>query len=247
MSFQVEVDGLHKNFYNLDVIKGIDLEVKPHESLVIIGKSGCGKSVFAKLILGLLKPSAGKVMISGVDISSSNVSTRKIMEDVGVVFQLGALFDSMPIWKNITFKLLHNRLVNQKQAIEIAREHLDIVGLDSSIVSLYPNEISGGMQRRVALARTIAYKPKLLVLDEPATGLDPISARLIDDLIININTRLKLTLITITHDIHSALKIADRIAFFHEGRIAWLGNTEDIHLSGNDQLRKFVYDTPVAW
>lgn len=238
---KILVQGLVKNFDHKQVLKDVDLRVEKGESLVILGGSGSGKSVCIKTIATLIKPTSGSIKIDGVEITGIEEKQKdKLMDKFGFLFQGGALFDSLPVWQNIAFRLIHSRKMDKKQAKEIALERLKAVGLDGKVADLYPHELSGGMQKRVALARATAANPEIIFFDEPTTGLDPIMADVIDNLIIANSKELGATTVTITHDMYSAKKIADKIAVLFEGKIIWFGNVADIGHSGNEYVDKFV-------
>ncbi len=238
---KIAVSNLVKNFGDKQVLKGIDFEVAKGQSLVILGGSGSGKSVCIKVIASLMKQTSGSIKIDGQEISRIGGSERDLlMGKFGFLFQGGALFDSLPVWENVAFRLLHSNKMNKKQAKEIAIEKLQSVGLSSKVADLYPSELSGGMQKRAALARAVAAKPEIIFFDEPTTGLDPIMADVINDLIIKNSKELGATTISITHDMHSARRIADKIAMLYEGKIIWFGDVKDIDNSGNPYLDQFI-------
>lgn len=238
---KVRISNLVKSFGSKQVLKDINLEVKQGESLVILGGSGSGKSVLIKTIATLIEKTSGEVLVDGQDISELKGNQRdKLMAKFGFLFQGGALFDSLPIWENVAFRLIHFEKMNKKQAKEVALEKLKSVGLSANVANLYPSELSGGMQKRAALSRAIAAKPEIIFFDEPTTGLDPIMADVINDLIIKNSKELGATTITITHDMHSARRIADKVAMLYEGKIIWFGDVKDIDKSGNEYLDQFI-------
>ena len=237
----IEIAGLRKSFGEKIVLNGVNLGVRPGESLVIIGGSGTGKSVLLKCILGLLQPDSGTIMIDGIDMTEAPGGDRAdVRRRTGMLFQGGALFDSLNVWRNVTFALTQGRARKGRSMRSLAVELLAKVGLDESVADLRPAEISGGMQKRVALARAIASRPDLVFFDEPTTGLDPIRANTINDLIRGLVTDLGCSAITITHDMESARRIADRVAMLHEGRIIWQGPVETLDDSGNARVDKFI-------
>ncbi len=239
---KISVRNLKKNFGSKEVLKGIDFDVKQGESLVILGGSGSGKSVLIKTIASLINPSSGSIKVDGEEVSEISQKNRdNLMEKFGFLFQGGALFDSLPIWENVAFRLLNSNKMSKKDAREIALKKLRAVGLSEDVANLYPSELSGGMQKRASLARAVAANPEIIFFDEPTTGLDPIMADVINDLIISNSKELGATTITITHDMHSAQKIADKIAMLYEGKIIWFGGVKDMYSSGNEYLDQFIH------
>ncbi len=239
---KISVRNLKKNFGSKEVLKGIDFDVKRGESLVILGGSGSGKSVLIKTIASLINPSSGSIKVDGEEVSEISQKNRdNLMEKFGFLFQGGALFDSLPIWENVAFRLLNSNKMSKKDAREIALKKLRAVGLSEDVANLYPSELSGGMQKRASLARAVAANPEIIFFDEPTTGLDPIMADVINDLIISNSKELGATTITITHDMHSAQKIADKIAMLYEGKIIWFGGVKDMYSSGNEYLDQFIH------
>lgn len=242
MSSKLIVKNLTKNFGEKKVLTGIDLEVKKGESVVILGGSGSGKSVLIKIIATLITPSSGSIKIDGQEVANISAKNRdKLMEKFGFLFQGGALFDSLSIWENVAFRLLYQKKMDKKIAREIALQKLKSVGLSEKTADLFPSELSGGMQKRASLARAIAANPEIIFLDEPTTGLDPIMADVINDLIIANSKQLGATTITITHDMNSARKIADKIAMLYEGKIIWFGDVKDMYSSDNPYLNQFIH------
>ncbi len=238
---KIAVRELEKSFGRNRVLDGIDLDFRAGESLVVIGGSGTGKSVLVKCILGLLHPEAGSIRIDGVETVRLRHSAReRLLQRFGVLFQGSALFDSLPVWENVAFGLIQGRGVERHTARDIALAKLAAVGLGREVGELHPAELSGGMQKRVALARAIAADPEIVVFDEPTTGLDPIMADVINDLILKCVRELGATAISITHDMVSARKIADRIAMLHKGRIVWHGRASEIDCSGNPFVDQFI-------
>lgn len=236
----IEIINLHKSFGKNHVLRGADFIVEKGESMVVIGGSGSGKSVLLKHIIGILKPDDGKVLVDGVNISSLKENELyEIRKKFGMLFQMAALFDSMTVWENVGFSLLRNKKMSVSEARAIASEKLRLVGL-SGVEELMPAELSGGMKKRVGLARAIAHGPEILLYDEPTTGLDPIMADAINDLIISMKQRFSVTSISITHDMNSAYKIADRISMLYEGRIIETGRPEEIRNTANPVVRQFI-------
>lgn len=233
---------VHKSFGTKKVLQGIDLEVDPGESLVIIGGSGTGKSVMLKCILGLIQADKGTIQVDQQEVlNASRPELDKIRHKISMLFQGSALFDSLPVWENICFALLQEKKITRTQAKSYAAEKLSAVGLPADVADLYPAELSGGMQRRVALARAIAPKPEILFFDEPTTGLDPIMGGIINDLIRTSVNELGAAAITITHDMASAKKIADRIAMIYEGKIVWQGPAKTIEKTDNPYIQQFIH------
>jgi phospholipid/cholesterol/gamma-HCH transport system ATP-binding protein len=240
MTSKIELAGVSKRFGRKVVLDGLNVSVAPGESLVIIGGSGTGKSVMLKCILGLLQPDAGTILVDGQDVTRLRGRARAAYRArFGMLFQGGALFDSLPVWRNITFALTQGRR-GGSDLRKLAIETLARVGLGSEVADLRPAELSGGMQKRVALARAIAAKPEIIFFDEPTTGLDPIRADVINDLIVELVRDLGVTAVTITHDMASARKIAHRIAMLYQGRIIWDGPRDMIYSSGNPYVDQFV-------
>ena len=238
---KISVRGLRKSFGRNRVLDGIDIDCARGESVVIIGGSGTGKSVLIKCILGLLHPDAGSVAIDGTETTRFRRAGReRLLQKFGVLFQGSALFDSLPVWENVAFGLIHGRGMERQAAREIALAKLAAVGLGRDVGELRPAELSGGMQKRVALARAVAADPEVIFFDEPTTGLDPIMADVINDLILKCVRELGATAVSITHDMVSARKIADRIAMLHKGRIVWHGPAAEIDRSGNPFVDQFV-------
>ncbi|MEK6733932.1 MAG: ATP-binding cassette domain-containing protein [Pseudomonadota bacterium] len=241
MTEKIIIKDLHKSFGSKKVLKGIDIEVQKGESLVIIGGSGSGKSVLIKSIIGILKPDSGSIIIDGQETTNlSNKNYINMLKLFGYLFQGGALFDSLSIWENIAFVPLQTDSLSKKEARKLAIDKLESVGLDATVADLFPAELSGGMQKRAALARAIALNPEIIFFDEPTTGLDPIMSAIINDLIKKNSKQLGATTITITHDLISAAHIADRVAMLYNGAIIWHGPIEKLNSSGNPYVEQFV-------
>lgn len=236
----IQTEQLHKSFHGNHVLKGVSLEIKDGETFAIIGRSGSGKSVLMKHLIGLLKPDEGRVLIDGIDINNlAYKELRKIRQQFGVLFQGSALFDSMSSFDNVAFPL---RTFTKRTEAEIKREVLECLEMVElpDVGPLMPPELSGGMKKRVALARAIALRPRYIFYDEPNTGLDPETSNTIDDLINGLRKRLNITSIVVTHDMHSVLTIADRACFLHHGNLHWVGTVEELHRSDDATLLNFV-------
>jgi phospholipid/cholesterol/gamma-HCH transport system ATP-binding protein len=238
---KIKVRGLRKAFGSNVVLDGVDLDVPRGKSLVVIGGSGTGKSVMIKCILGLLKPDAGSIEIDGEEVVGMSAAEReRVMKKFGMLFQGAALFDSLPVWENVAFGLISGRGMNRKEAKEIALRKLSAVGLQPEVGELFPAELSGGMQKRVGLARAIAAEPEIIFFDEPTTGLDPIMAQVINELIVTCVEMVGATALSITHDMHSLREIGDKAAMIYQGKIVWSGEAQDIDNSGNPYVEQFV-------
>ena len=239
---KIRIRGLHKRFGAKRVLDGVDLDVPRGTSLVVIGGSGSGKSVLLKCILGLIEPDDGIIEIDGKDILKMPRGEREqARARIGMLFQAGALFDSLPVWENVAFGLLANHKATRDDARARANDFLGQVGLAASVGDLSPSELSGGMQKRVALARAIASQPEIMFFDEPTTGLDPIMGAVIDGLIVDCVKRLGSTAIAITHDMASARRIGDQAAMLLHGRITWAGPAEGLMNSGNQAVDQFTH------
>ncbi|SDE71210.1 ABC transporter ATP-binding protein [Rhodospira trueperi] len=247
---KISLRGVQKRFGANVVLDGIDLDVTPGESLVVIGGSGSGKSVLLKCILGLLRPDAGSIAIDGEEtVGLTGRARDRITAHIGMLFQGAALFDSLPVWENVAFGLIQGRRAGRTEARARAMECLDQVGLLPRVADLYPAELSGGMQKRVGLARAIATRPDIVFFDEPTTGLDPIMADVINDLIVATTKTLGATALSITHDMASATKIGDRIAMLYRGRLIWVGPAKGVFDSDNAHVDQFVHgraDGPIT-
>ena len=239
---KIELKDVYKSFGKKKVLQGVNLSLNKGESLVVIGGSGSGKSVLIKSIIGLLKPDSGSVKIDGQETVNISQSERNIlMVKFGYLFQGGALFDSLPIWENVAFGLLHAKNMSRDEAREIAEQKIMQVGKGKDISALCPAELSGRMQKRISLARAIATSPEIIFFDEPTTGLDPIMSDVINNLIVKCSKELNATTITITHDMVSAIKIADRMAMIYEGKIIWEGSPKVAFNSNNSYVDQFVH------
>lgn len=236
----ITLSGVHKTFGTNAVLRGVDLSVSKGESMVVIGGSGTGKSVLIKSVLGLVKPDAGTITVDGKDVNKGDRDA--FLARFGMLFQGGALFDSLPVWQNVAFRLLRGSLKRPKdKARAIALEKLRRVGLGSDVADRLPAELSGGMQKRVGLARAIAAEPEIIFFDEPTTGLDPIMAGVINDLIREIVTEMGVTAVTITHDMTSVRAIADKVAMLHAGKIRWIGPVGDMDASDDPYVDQFIH------
>ena len=242
----IKLVDLYKTFAANKVLQGLGLEVEKGESRVIIGGSGSGKSVILKHIIGILKPDKGDVFIEGVNITTLQENELyEVRKKFGMLFQMAALFDSMNVWENVGFALMRQKNMKLKDVKEIAIEKLKMVGL-VGVENLSPAELSGGMKKRVGLARAIAHEPEILLYDEPTTGLDPITADAINDLIVEMRERLSVTSVAITHDMNSAYKIADRISMLYEGRIIQTDSPSEIKNTENPVVRQFITGSAVG-
>lgn len=238
---KLQLSGVRKQLRGRWVLDGVDLDVAPGKSLVVIGGSGVGKSVTLKCALGIMIPDAGKVLVDGEDVSRKTGSAREhVMRKFGMLFQGAALFDSLTVWENIAFRLLYADNVPRKQARERAIEAMRKVRLAAEFADVRPIELSGGMQKRAGLARAIIAQPQILFFDEPTTGLDPITADAINDLIVDMVKDLGCAAVSITHDMASARKIADEIAMLYAGKIVWRGPVSALDNSGNAMVDQFV-------
>jgi phospholipid/cholesterol/gamma-HCH transport system ATP-binding protein len=239
---KVELRGVKKRFGSKVVLDGLDLVINRGESLVVIGGSGTGKSVMVKCVLGILKPDAGQIFVDGKEVTRLGGRAREaVLRKFGMLFQGAALFDSLTVWENVAFGLIQGHGVPRRKAKDIAIEKLGKVGLGPDVAMLSPAELSGGMQKRVGLARAIAANPEIIFFDEPTTGLDPIMADVINDLIVTTVKDVGATALSITHDMVSSRKISDRIAMLYQGKIIWAGPTSEIDNSGNPYVEQFIH------
>jgi phospholipid/cholesterol/gamma-HCH transport system ATP-binding protein len=235
----IRMEAVRKSFGNNHVLRGVNLEIAKGTSLVIIGGSGTGKSVALKCILGLIPHDSGRILVDGQEAGKGDLEA--FLARFGMLFQGGALFDSLPVWQNVAFRLMRGALKRPKEeAREIAIEKLRRVGLKPDVADRFPAELSGGMQKRVGLARAIAAEPEIIFFDEPTTGLDPIMSGVINDLIREIVTEMGATAMTITHDMRSVRAIADNVAMLHEGVIQWTGPVSEMDTSGDPYLSQFI-------
>ncbi|HUL08839.1 MAG TPA: ATP-binding cassette domain-containing protein [Candidatus Acidoferrum sp.] len=239
---KIEIRSLVKAFGEKRVLNGVDLEIGVGESLVVIGGSGSGKSVTLKCVLGIIQPDAGSIKIDGEEVVGLRGREReRVLRKFGMLFQGSALFDSLKVWENVAFGLVQGRGMARDQAKEVALRKLGAVGLGPEVGEMSPAELSGGMQKRVALARAIATEPEIIFFDEPTTGLDPIMADVINELVRKCVNDLGATALSITHDMASARKIGDRIAMIYDGRIIWSGSVQQIDHSANDYVDQFIH------
>ena len=236
----IELRDVHKSFGPKKVLRGVDLTISKGESMVIIGGSGTGKSILLKCILGLIQPTSGTILLDGEDVATAERDA--FLARFGMLFQGGALFDSLTVWQNVAFRLLRGSLKRPKtEAREIAIEKLRRVGLSPDVADLFPAELSGGMQKRVGLARAIAAEPEIIFFDEPTTGLDPIMAGVINELIREIVVEMGVTAMTITHDMSSVRAIADNVAMLHEGVIQWTGPVSELDATPDPYVQQFIH------
>ncbi|MEZ5883982.1 MAG: ATP-binding cassette domain-containing protein [Paracoccaceae bacterium] len=236
----IELKSVHKSFGANAVLRGVDLTVPSGESMVIIGGSGTGKSVLLKCILGLIHPDSGTITLDGQDVEKA--ARDAFLARFGMLFQGGALFDSLPVWQNVAFRLLRGLKKRPKaEAREIAIEKLRRVGLKPEVADLFPAELSGGMQKRVGLARAIAAEPEIIFFDEPTTGLDPIMAGVINELIREIVVEMGATAMTITHDMTSVRAIADKVAMLHGGKVRWTGPIQEMDATSDPYVQQFIH------
>lgn len=239
---KIRLRTIRKRFGSNQVLDGVNLDVAPGESMVIIGGSGTGKSVLLKCIIGLLRPDEGTVEVDGVNVAGRRGNALdNVRRKFGMLFQGAALFDSLPVWENVAFALIEGNGMPRDEARAHALQVLAQVGLGGDVAQLSPAELSGGMKKRVGLARAIATEPEILFFDEPTTGLDPIMSDVINNLIVKCTRNLGATAVSITHDMASARKIADRIAMLHGGRIVWQGPVDQIEYSGNEFVEQFIH------
>jgi phospholipid/cholesterol/gamma-HCH transport system ATP-binding protein len=237
----IKLSGVTKSFGALDVLRGIDLELLRGDSMVLIGGSGSGKSLLLKTMIGLMRPDAGTVEIEGKDARRLRGAERRAFDDrFGMLFQYGGLFDGMTVWQNIAFKQLQSGAISEAQARELAADKLAIVNLGPEVGDLYPAELSGGMQKRVGLARAIATNPEVLFLDEPTAGLDPIMCNIIYDMILKSVRELGATSFVITSDMTGAQRISNKMAMLHEGRITWQGATSELQDAEDPEVKRFL-------
>jgi phospholipid/cholesterol/gamma-HCH transport system ATP-binding protein len=239
-SIKIKVVDVHKAFGSNHVLRGVNLEVRKGESMVVIGGSGVGKSVLIKCIIGLVRADSGSIRVDGQEITSlDEKSLNEIRKKFGMLFQAGALFDSLSVWENVGFGLKQHTSLGDEEIKAIGIEKLRLVGL-RHVEDLMPSELSGGMRKRVSLARALAMEPEILLYDEPTTGLDPIMADVINELIVQMRRKLQVTSIAITHDMVSAYKIADRIAMLYQGEIIEVGTPQQNKESSNPIVQQFI-------
>ena len=239
---KIEIAHIAKSFDEKPVLKDISLKIEEGQSCCIIGTSGCGKSVTLKCLLGLITPDSGSILIDGVDtVGQSRTAREEMLRQFGMTFQFGALFDSLPIWENVTFRLRQTTAMPRASARKLAADIVVQLGLEARVIDQYPAELSGGMQKRVALARAIADKPQILLFDEPTSGLDPITGGVIDSLIVASVRNLGATALTISHDMASVRRIADKVAMLHNGKVIWQGPVSDMDNTGIPEVHQFVH------
>ncbi len=239
---KMSLKDVYKSFGSNHVLRGVNLDIQEGESMVVIGGSGTGKSVMLKCILNLLSADKGSIKVDDLEmVGAKRATVQAIRSKIGMLFQGGALFDSLPVWHNICFELLQTDRTTPKEARDIAAEKLKAVGLSADNVEKFPAELSGGMQKRVSLARAIAAEPEIIFFDEPTTGLDPIMAEVINELILKCVRDLGATALTITHDMESVRRIADRVSLIHQGEILWTGDIDQLDKSKNDFVDQFIH------
>lgn len=242
LTSKISIRNLYKSFGKKEVLRGINMDVMPGESVVIIGGSGTGKSVLLKCILGLLQPDQGSIKIDGEEMVGKSWKAReKHLKKIGMLFQGGALFDSLKVWENVAFGLLQTTKITRMEAKREAIKNLQTVGLDALVADLSPAELSGGMQKRVGLARAITTKPEIMFFDEPTTGLDPIMSAVINNLITQTVQKLGATAVSITHDLMSARKIAHRVIMLYQGKVIWQGSVKEMDHSDNEYVDQFIH------
>lgn len=238
---KIQLKAVEKAFGKNHVLNGVDLDVPKGASTVIIGGSGSGKSVTLKCILGLIHPDRGSILVDGREVTNLGAKDRdETLRKFGMLFQSAALFDSLPVWENVAFGLIQGRRMDRKDAYKTAVEKLEAVGLNEDVGRRFPAELSGGMQKRVGLARAIAANPEIIFFDEPTTGLDPIMADVINDLIVKTVKDIGATALSITHDMASVRKIADYVAMIYKGKIVWSGPIDKLDDSGNEYVDQFI-------
>ena len=238
----ITVRQLNKSFGSKQVLSGVDLDLEARQSLVIIGASGSGKSVLIKSILGIITPDSGEIKVDNTELFPMCMTSERqaFMRRCGMLFQGGALFDSLKVWENVAFGLIQVQQMSKVQAKELALRKLAAVGLKPEVAMLSPAELSGGMQKRVALARAIAMSPEILFFDEPTTGLDPIMSAVINELIVHCSAELGASTLTITHDMASVRRIASKVALLHQGKIKWTGSVQEMDSTDNPYVRQFI-------
>lgn len=237
----IRLKGVNKQFGDFKVLENVDLEVKPGETLVIIGRSGVGKSTILKHMAGLLAPDSGEVWVEGQDVARlTEEELNELRKKMGVVFQYAALFDSLTVFENIAFRLLRDFGMTRVKAIEVVKQKLELVGLKDEIIDRKPSQLSGGMRKRVGLARAIAVDPEIILYDEPTSGLDPVTSEAINDLILDMQKKLKVSSVVVTHDMHSAYKVANRIAMIYDGKIIGVGTPDEVKNSPDPIIHQFV-------
>lgn len=248
MEIAISIKNLKKSFGKKEVLKGVNLDIVRKKTTVILGLSGSGKSTIIKHIVGLLKPDEGKILVDGIDVSKADEETiYKVRKKVGFLFQSGALFDSMNVSENIAFPLKEHTKLSKTEILKKVEKSLEMVGLKpKEVLNLFPDELSGGMRKRVGLARTIIMEPEIILYDEPTTGLDPITSDLISRMIINLQNELNVTSVLISHDIKESFKTGDYFAFLYEGKIIEYGDKESFKNSDNDYVQQFLHGESVG-
>lgn len=236
----IQVTDLRKSFGGTEVLKGINLTVREGETVVVIGRSGCGKSVLLKHMIGLMKPDSGRIVVDGVDVTALRMEDLyEFRKRFGMLFQGAALFDSLTVWENVGLGLIEHTDLGEEEIRERVRRKLELVGL-GRLEDMKPSDLSGGMKKRVGLARAIAMDPPVILYDEPTTGLDPIMADVINELIRNLQKSLDITSVAVTHDMKSAYKIGDRLAMLYDGRIVFEGTPDEVRATHDEIVKQFV-------
>ncbi len=237
----IQLKGVSKSFGDRRVLDSLDLDVYSGETLVIIGRSGVGKSTILKHIAGLLPADQGEIWVEGLEVGRlKEREMNELRKKMGVVFQYAALFDSLTVFENVAFRLLRDFKMVEDKARAWVKEKLELVGLRGDLLDLKPAQLSGGMRKRVGLARAIAVDPEIILYDEPTSGLDPVSSEAINDLIVDMQKKLRVTSVVVTHDMHSAYKVANRIAMIYDGKIIGIGTPDEIKNSQDPYIRQFV-------
>jgi len=241
MSFVIEINNLNLIINGRQILKDVSFQVKEGEIFTILGGSGSGKTTITKCIVGLQKPTSGQIKVFGNDLSKLNpIQLNELRKSIGYVFQSAALFDSLKVWENVVFYYLEHSRMKEEELKTIALKYLKMVGLGEETLELYPAELSGGMRKRVGIARAIATEPKLIIYDEPTSGLDPITSRLIDDLIQELRDKTSSTALVVSHDMVSAFNISDRIMIIKDGQVVFIGTPREVLTHEDEFVREFL-------